>query len=108
MTNTIVSSNTSFANHGGGELYDRGSQATFDNCTFEGNTTWYDMPEVTNPPIGRNMNTDYKFEGYGGAIMADQPLSLVFKTNASLSITKLTAAVRSIIILHPPIPLLKR
>lgn len=68
MRDTVVSNNTSFANQGGGELYDKGCEATFDTCTFEGNRTLYDTL----------IATDYKFEGYGGAIFADQPVKMTF------------------------------
>ncbi len=68
MKDTIVSDNTSFANHAGGELYDRGCQATIENCTFENNTTVYQT----------TIESDYKFEGLGGGVFADQPVSMTF------------------------------
>ncbi len=68
MRNTTVSNNRGFANHGGGEVYDKGCRATFENCLFEGNSAYAD---VTNP-------TDYRYEGVGGAVFADQPESMVF------------------------------
>ncbi len=68
MRDTTVSFNSSFANHGGGELYDKGCRATFENCIFEGNTTLYETAA----------EVDYKFEGYGGGIFADQPVSMIF------------------------------
>jgi subtilisin family serine protease len=68
MKDTIVSGNASFANHAGGELYDRGCQATVENCTFENNTTVYET----------TIESDYKFEGLGGGVFADQPVSMTF------------------------------
>lgn len=68
MKDTTISNNASFANHGGGELYDKGSQATFVDCRFEGNKTLYDTTALT----------DYVFEGYGGAVFADQPVGMSF------------------------------
>ena len=68
MKDTIVSGNRSFANHAGGELYDKGCQATVENCTFEDNTTVYQT----------TVESDYKFEGLGGGVFADQPNSMTF------------------------------
>lgn len=68
MKETVFSNNTSFANHGGAELYDKGCQATFEDCRYEGNNTLYETDVLT----------DYKFEGYGGAVFADQPVGMTF------------------------------
>ena len=68
MKDTTVSYNRSFADHGGGELYDKGCRATFENCLFEGNSAAAGVAE----------NTDYRYEGFGGGIFADQPESMVF------------------------------
>ncbi|MEJ5258791.1 MAG: S8 family serine peptidase [Anaerohalosphaeraceae bacterium] len=68
MKNTTISNCRAFANHGGAELYDKGSRAVFENCVFEGNSVYAD---VSNP-------TDYRYEGFGGGIFADQPESMVF------------------------------
>ncbi len=76
MKDTIVSRNTSFANHGGGELYDKGSHATFDKCSFENNTTLCEVTDHSDP--NQDLYTDYKFEGFGGGIFADQPEDLIF------------------------------
>ncbi|MDH4201556.1 MAG: M4 family metallopeptidase [Phycisphaerae bacterium] len=70
MRDTRVSGNNSFANHGGGELYDKGCDAQFENCTFENNQTQYGQSIVE--------LRDYQFEGMGGAIFADQPIRLSF------------------------------
>lgn len=78
MTDTTVINNRSFANHGGGELYAKGCDATFIDCRFEGNATLYTMLPREPEPIERDTNTDYKFEGYGGAIFADQPVRMSF------------------------------
>jgi hypothetical protein len=67
MRDTEVSYNASFSNHGGGELYDKGCQAAFESCVFQGNLTEYE--EVA---------TDYAIDGYGGAIFADQPIQFTF------------------------------
>jgi Zn-dependent metalloprotease len=69
MRNTRVSGNNSFANHGGGELYDKGCDAEFESCVFEDNLTHY---------AGAVFDTDFRFEGFGGAIFADQPVRFVF------------------------------
>ena len=81
MKDTTIVNNRSFANHGGGELYAKGCDASFIDCRFEGNATLYTMQPwvpAEEEPVGRNMNTDYKFEGYGGAIFADQPVRMSF------------------------------
>jgi subtilisin family serine protease len=80
MRNTTVSNNRAFANHGGGELYDKGCSLTFENCLFENNSVYAD---VSNP-------TDYRYEGFGGGLFGDQPekiafTSCVFQNNDAFS-----------------------
>ncbi len=67
MKDTTVSFNRSFANHGGGELYDKGCRATFENCTYQGNSVSAAVEYLT----------DYRLEGFGGGIFADQPENFV-------------------------------
>jgi predicted outer membrane repeat protein len=67
MRDSEVSYNASFSNHGGGELYDKGCQAAFESCVFQGNLTEYE-----------EVDTDYAIDGYGGAIFADQPIQFTF------------------------------
>ena len=76
--NNTTIGNRSFANHGGADLFDRGCTATLQSCVYEDNDTRYEMEfeEGVVYPAGRVYENDYKFEGYGGAIFADQPKSI--------------------------------